>query len=218
MLPAIIAGGAALLGAGITTAFGVREARKNREFQERMSSTAHQREVEDLRRAGLNPALSATGGSGASTPSGAMADYSAMGDAIPRSVATALQVRQAEASIEQTRSAALLSRTQANDLATSATYRYAILAAEQAIKENDAQKVQQLLPILVDQARAELDLTQGSARATKARAALDELARAGALNEAQWQELIGTLGPTGRVLGKAFRAFGGNKLRVLFGK
>jgi len=49
------------------------QAHLNREFQEYMSNTAHRREMRDLRRGGLNPILTALGGSGASTPSGATA-------------------------------------------------------------------------------------------------------------------------------------------------
>lgn len=53
--------------------FNAVEAAKNRDWQAFMSNTAHQREIKDLKAAGLNPVLSAMGGNGAAVTSGATA-------------------------------------------------------------------------------------------------------------------------------------------------
>lgn len=210
--PAVLGG---LLGVGsaiIGGVFSAKAAKANRDFQERMSSTAHQREVADLRAAGLNPILSAHGG--ASSPGGAVADVPDVGEHVTRGVASALALKQAKANLELTHAETALanahgqeSNVRAGDIINTARAgRMSEITSRAELAKLNVEQMRQLMPVALERARAEVKASVASARRSNALAVLDELARTGEFNSAEFQRRMGESGPAVKFLGELMRS------------
>ena len=138
---AAIGAGASLLGDVHSAKQSAKQARLNREFQERMSSTAYQRAADDLEAAGLNRVLAL--GSPASTPGGAMGQVPSMGSAIAHGAqagyglaSTAQDIKQSEAQIKKILSESkLLDTKQKTELAKSDVFQQIAPIIAQAGKD-----------------------------------------------------------------------------------
>lgn len=107
--PALAGGALSYLGQSEANQANAGMAQQQMQFQERMSSTAHQREVADLKAAGLNPILSANAGS--STPPGATAQ---MQSSTGTMVASAIELMRVKQAMEKERGEIALLEAQKN--------------------------------------------------------------------------------------------------------
>lgn len=106
---------------GLTDFFGAKEQNKANQavaasqmaFQERMSGTAYQRAVKDMRLAGINPMLAYSKG-GATTPGGAGLPMANVAGGLSKTVSSALQMRRLNAETDRLEADSALSREKFN--------------------------------------------------------------------------------------------------------
>ena len=213
LLPAII-GGAATVGSGLLGLFGQGEANKTnvqlakdateaqqasaREqmaFQERMSNTAYQRSMADMRKAGLNPMLAFSQG-GASVPGGASSSAVAghvdpveYGKPLDRGVNSAFATAEMYQSLEKQ-----AADTKLSDMAAEAK------ASETAVNIQSAKNAE----VQFQRLNAELEAIRSEARTRKSGAEIEKQFQK---YDAWSSRIFEGLGNAADLPGKLFRGF-----------
>lgn len=96
----LVSGGISAYGQYQANKTNIDIANRQMDFQERMSSSAYQRAMQDMKKAGLNPLLAYQRG-GASTPAGAGTKVE---DVLGKAVSSALEYKRLKADLDQIRS------------------------------------------------------------------------------------------------------------------